>query len=576
MAAAPCGFFGSYPKRNNMKKILSILLCAALAGGCVLTGCGSGESKTDGSAATGDEASKDGGKSSAEAVSDPLEGVKATASTDKYRNVYQIFTQSFCDSNGDEIGDFQGIISKLDYLNDGDPNKGDDLGVDALWMTPITPSESYHKYSVENYYDVDADFGTLEDFDKLVEECHKRGINVIFDLVLNHISNKNPLFVEACEEVKKGKLDGKAEYFEFHEPDYYSADVNTIQVGDYVCEANFSPTMPEWNLTSEKTKEEFTRIAKFWLDRGVDGFRLDAVKYFDNKHTNGVEFQKWFVDTCRGIKKDVYLVGEDWTNDLDIADMYESGIDSLFAFRFSQSSGDIIDTLSTANGASFAKKVASYDKKMSAANADYINAVFLSNHDQIRIANALESRGLEAEKFAANLYMLMPGNSFTYYGEEIGMKAPYTDSDKWYRLPMAFDSDSPKIRVDGAVAPEAPKYGGVKQQLEDKNSLLNHYRRLITAKLQNPLIARGRATGAQSFDDKEVGAYYIEKDGEKLLVIHNFNATAEKTLSITSDMIADAQVYADFLGSSEDNHLAIRDGKLTMPPYSSVIIGSKR
>ena len=126
------------------------------------------------------------------------------------------------------------------------------------------------------------------------------------------------------------------------------------------------------------------------------------------------------------------------------------------------------------------------------------------------------------------------------------------------------------------MAPEAPKYGGVKQQLEDKNSLLNHYRRLITAKLQNPLIARGRATGAQSFDDKEVGAYYIEKDGEKLLVIHNFNATAEKTLSITSDMIADAQVYADFLGSSEDNHLAIRDGKLTMPPYSSVIIGSKR
>ena len=116
----------------------------------------------------------------------------------------------------------------------------------------------------------------------------------------------------------------------------------------------------------------------------------------------------------------------------------------------------------------------------------------------------------------------------------------------------------------------------MKQQLEDKNSLLNHYRRLITAKLQNPLIARGRATGAQSFDDKEVGAYYIEKDGEKLLVIHNFNATAEKTLSITSDMIADAQVYADFLGSSEDNHLAIRDGKLTMPPYSSVIIGSKR
>lgn len=556
-----------------MKKIFSILLCAALAGSCVLAGCGSsGESKSQESAASETSQKQDGA-----AVADPAEGLTPTASTDKYRNVYQIFTQSFCDSNGDNIGDFQGIISQLDYINDGDPSKGDDLGADALWMTPIMPSDSYHKYNVEDYYNVDKDFGTLEDFDKLVAECHKRGISVILDLVLNHISYKNPLFLEACEEVKQGKLDGKAKYFEFHEAGYYGDDVPTIKVGDYVCEANFSETMPEWNLSADETKAEFAKIAKFWFDRGVDGFRLDAIKYFNNKHTDGVAFLKWFVDTCRGIKSDVYLVGEEWSDDTDIVDMYASGIDSLFAFRFAQNSGEITQSMSMSKGASLIKKFVSYDKKMSEANPDYINAMFLSNHDQVRIANALEGKGVEAEKFAANVYMLVPGNSFTYYGEEIGMKAPATDADKWYRLPMVFDSDNlPKITVDGASETEAPKFGGVKQQLADKNSLLNHYRRLIRVKLSVPAIARGKITGQVSFDDAEVGAYTIEKDSEKLLVIHNFSSSKEKTLTITDDMVKGAQVVADFLGSADAGHLTVKDGKLTMPALSSVVIGSKQ
>ena len=560
-----------------MKKLLSVLLCAALAGCCVLAGCGEESSKTDGaSSKTESGTSKtESGSSDAEKVSDPIEGVKAEASADKYRNVYQIFTQSFCDSDGDGVGDFKGIISQLDYINDGDPNGGEDLGVDALWMTPINPSESYHKYSVEDYYNVDESFGTLEDFDKLVEECHKRGINVILDLVLNHISYKNPLFLEACEEVKQGKLDGKAQYFEFHKPDYYSPDVQVVTVGDYVCEANFSPTMPEWNLNSEKTREEFTKIAKFWLDRGVDGFRLDAVKYFANKDTDGVAFLKWFVDTCRGIKSDVYLVGEDWSDDSEIKDFYASGIDSLFAFRFATSSGDICQFLSTMQGQQLIKKLVSYDGKMSEVNPDYINAMFLSNHDQIRIANALEGKGLEAEKFAANIYMLTPGNSYTYYGEEIGMTAPGTDSDKYYRLPMVFDSDNPQgITVDGASAVDAPTGGGVKQQLSDKNSLLNHYRRLITVKLQNPEIARGRMTKQENFGDTMIGAYYIEKDDSKLLVIHNFSPDTEKTVEITDDMLKNAAVCADLLPSADANHLSIKDGKLTLPAYSSVILKS--
>ena len=143
-----------------MKKIISLMLCLLIAGGCVLTGCGNSESNGDSSAteATGK-------------ASDPIENLEATASTDKYRNFYQIFVYSFCDSDGDQVGDLQGIISQLDYLNDGDPNTGDDLGIDGIWLTPIMPSKSYHKYDVENYYDIDPEFGTLEDMDQLIAEC---------------------------------------------------------------------------------------------------------------------------------------------------------------------------------------------------------------------------------------------------------------------------------------------------------------------------------------------------------------------------------------------------------------------
>lgn len=547
-----------------MKKLISLLLCAALVGGCVLTGCNSQESS---------------GSSKAEnaAVADPIENIKATASDDKYRNYYEIFVNSFCDSNEDAVGDLQGIISQLDYLNDGDPNSGDDLGIDGIWLTPIMPSKSYHKYDVEDYYDIDPDFGTLEDFDKLIEECDKRGIKVIIDLVLNHISSNNPLYTKAVEEVSEGKLDGNAEYFEIHKSDYFDSGTPTNSLSNgYECEANFSHEMPEWNLNSEKTREEFKKIAKFWLDRGVGGFRLDACKYYTNKSTDGTEFLKWFYDTCKEIKPDVYMVGENWTDDSDIQELYKSGIDSQFAFKFAQSSGLFVENLVTQNGVAAVKKVMNYDKKMKESNENEINALFLSNHDQVRIANTLEGQGLGYEKLAASLYMLFPGNPFIYYGEEIGIKAPNTTSDASYRTAMIFDTENmPSIFVNGVGDEfDEPTGGGVKQQLADKDSLLNYYRRIIKIKNQNPELARGTITGMQSFDDKNVGAFYTEYEGSKLLVIHNFSAKESKSLEITDDMIKNAVVRADLVAESSDKHVELKDGKLTLPAQSTVILKS--
>lgn len=541
-----------------MKKLISLLLTAVLAGSCVFTGCAA-KRETDPSV-------------------DPIESITAKQSNDKYRNYYQIFVNSFCDSDDDGIGDLQGIISQLDYLNDGDPNSGDDLGIDGIWLTPIMPSKSYHKYDVEDYYDIDPNFGTLETFDTLIAECHKRGINVIIDLVLNHISSQNELFLQAIDEVADGNLDGAAQYFEIHKSDYFSEDTQVYPLANgYACEANFSLDMPEWNLNSEKTREEFKNIAKFWIDRGVDGFRLDAVKYFTNESTDGAEFLKWFYDTCSEMKSDIYMVGEDWEDDSYLVNNYSSGIDSLFAFKFSTATGTVIKNMLTQKGSSTTSKIQSYDEKMTQANPNYINAVFLSNHDQLRAANSLENYGVEFEKFAASVYMLIPGNSFTYYGEEIGMTSPDTVNDKYYRTGMIFDSDNmPEILVNGIeIEQEAPADGGVKQQLENENSLLSFYQRIIKIKNQNPEIARGKVTGTQDFEDTAIGAYYIEYDSSKLLIIENFDRTESKTVTITDDMIENAVVRADLVTAENAEHIILNnDGTMTIPALSTVIIKS--
>ncbi|MBR1482976.1 MAG: hypothetical protein IJ598_08440 [Ruminococcus sp.] len=529
-----------------MKKILSLTLCAALLGSVLLTGCGG---NTD--------------------------NRPATASEDKYRNYYEIFTQSYCDSDNDGTGDLKGIISQLDYLNDGDPNQGDDLGIDGIWLTPIMPSSSYHKYDVEDYYNIDPAFGTLETFDELVEQCHKRGIRLIIDLVLNHISAKHPLFTQAALEAAEGKLDGAAKYFEIHPKDYFSESTQVVSLGDYACEANFSLNMPEWNLNSEATREEFTKIAKFWLDRGVDGFRLDACLYYKNKETDGKEFLEWFVKTCRDIKSDVYIVGETWSGDADIEELYKSGIDSQFAFKYATTSGSIVEMLNTQKGKSLVTKVSNYDKKMREANPDEINAMFLSNHDQTRIANALASKGLDYEKFAASVYMLFPGNSFIYYGEEIGMTAPSPTGDANYRTPMVFDSENPqKITVDTLGDTfDPPANGGVKQQVSDKKSLLNFYRKVIRAKLQNPEISRGQIQEIVDMGDDTVGAFITAYEGKQVMVIHNFDNENAKELTIPSDKFANPELAANLV--TGDENATLNGGTLKLPAHGSVILRQK-
>ncbi len=525
----------------------------------VLSACGN--TKSDSSDKTSDKSSD--GKAS---VADPVDTLTAEPSTDKYRSYYQVWIGSFYDSDDDGTGDLPGVLEKLDYINDGDPNGGDDLGADAIWLSPMMPSSTYHKYNVEDYYNIDEHFGTLDDFDKLIEECHKRGVVVIIDLVLNHAGAGHEFFQKACEELRDGKEDGYARYFNFSKKQD-AVHQHAVSGTDYYYQGDFWDQMPDWNLSYDGTREYFTDVTKFWIDHGVDGFRLDAVKYFDDDHTDGKEFMKWFYDMAKGFKDDIYMVGEDWTESGDIYDMYESGIDSLFNFKFAGMGGDFLVAASNVDG--FIKKLKKYDNNIKEHNPDAINANFLTNHDMSRLAELLD---VDENKFAAAAYMFAPGNSFTYYGEEIGIEEIATSDDVGKRTAMIWDNDNlPDIVVEGRDVNNENPLGGVKQQLEDQNSLLNTYRKLIKIRMQNPEIARGDITDTVPFDDSDCAGYIIDDDGSRLLIIHN---ASDDDKELTIDMVKNPELRGWSVAQEKSEGIsATLDGtSLKVPAKTSVVI----
>lgn len=543
------------------KKLISLLTACCIAAMAVLAGCSNTPSQDD---------------------------IKAAASQDKYRNYYEIFVSSFCDSNGDGIGDINGIISKLDYLNDGDPNTGDDLGVDGIWLMPIMPAPSYHKYDVTDYYDIDPQYGTLNDFENLIKECDKRGIDVIIDLVVNHTSSEHPWFQKAKEEIAQGNLDGYAKLYSIVGPGGRDTKYGYqfITGTEYSFECNFSGGMPELDLSSEQTREEIKKIMQFWIDKGVAGFRLDAVKFFDSPNTDGEEFLSWLYQTAKDMKDDVYMVGEDWDGNSAIANSYESGVDSFFNFTFSASGGRINSAINSKNAKSILKSVQKWNEIITDRNKNAIDAVFLSNHDMKRSAASF-SGDLVKEKTAASLYMLMPGNSYIYYGEEAGLLSGENDSS--YRIPMPWSYEGDKAGTvtelpPGVVEEQLPDWNpeeSVQEQQKDENSLLSHYRNIIKIKLQNPEIARGTIKKIVETNIGNVAGYITEYDGSSIMVVHNLGEE-ERTVEIPKDDLDYSGIRAQLTAldpTGKDN-----DGKniypqckldgttLTLPARSFVIL----
>ncbi|MCM1191603.1 MAG: alpha-amylase family glycosyl hydrolase [Butyrivibrio sp.] len=448
---------------------------------------------------------------------------------DNYRVFYEIFTGSFSDSDGDGIGDLRGIINRMDYLNDGNINSGESLGIQGIWLTPIFSSPSYHKYDVADYYKIDSDFGTQEDLTELFTVCHERNVKVILDLVLNHTSSSNPWFMSFTDAHKNG--DTSSPYY-----DYYTWVTKDTQVSgrtyrqipgcaDEYYECNFSGDMPELNYDNETVRQEALKIAKYYIDLGADGFRFDAIKYiYYNDTDRSSEFWRWYMNELRAYKEDIYCVGECWSSDQETLEY----VDSLNCFNFQVGQGEGVLTKAVRNGQinAYTGYIESYQDKVLAENSEGgMICNFLANHDTDRAAGFLNVSTGNAH-MAANLLILCSGSPFIYYGEEIGMKgtrgAANTDANR--RLAMLWgDGDTVKDPVGSDFPSDKQQNGTVADQLSDENSLYHYYAEVIAVRNRHPEIARGDYAAVSS-RYSELGGFEITCGDSVILLLHNTSA----------------------------------------------------
>lgn len=443
---------------------------------------------------------------------------------DNFRNFYHVFVGSFSDSNKDGIGDLQGVINRLDYLNDGDPTSGLSLGVDGLYLSPIHPSPSYHKYDVRDYKAIDKSFGDLATFDKLIAAANSRGISVILDIVVNHTSKYHPWFIAAKNAILTGDMSNPyIDYYTILKKDERRAGHIYYPINDeYYYEGNFSSDMPEINPESEAIKIEWASIIEFWLNRGVAGFRLDAVKYIDlTNQTASLTFWDWFSKTAKAIKSEVYIVGEVWSPPSGIAPYYEYF--SNFDFSMANSEGMIASVMLGYHDINeYMTYLVSNRRLMTSFNTNAIMAPFLSNHDMDRAAGYLSVADYKMH-MAASLYQFTYGTSFIYYGEEIGMRGSRgtANTDANRRLAMLWgDKDSVQNPAGTSYNMDLQTKSTVKSEKKNKDSLYNHYKKIIAIKNAYPAIARGEYTPV-NFGSELVGAMIYRYDDNDIMIIHN-------------------------------------------------------
>ena len=474
-------------------------------------------------------------------------------SNDKYRTFYEIFPYSFYDSDGDGIGDLNGIIHQLDYLNDGDTSTTDDLGIEGIWLMPIMQSPSYHKYDVEDYMTVDKAYGTNDDMKKLVEEAHKRHINVIIDFVINHSSRTNEWFTKAKEELKAGKTDGYADYYHF-EKNAKKSGWNSAGFDDWYYESEFSPDMPDLNLKNESLRKELQDIAKYWLTEiGIDGFRLDAVWWFESGNTStddagSIEELKWFYDYAKSLKEDVYMVGECWKPSLTISEFYKSGVDSFFNFDMEGATGRVNSSVNGKDAKGFVQFLETWQNDIRGNNPNAIDTPFISNHDTGRSAGFIPKE--TNKRLAASLYLMSPGDPFIYYGEEIGMTGSQNDPEKRTGMYWSNEDTTGYVpKIPGASSDGKPDKS-VKEQQADENSLLNFYKKAIALRNQNPEIARGTLKFVD-LGSTETAGYVTEYNGSKVMVIFNLSSKSA-TVTVPEDALKISEVRG-YLKASADS-----------------------
>ena len=501
-----------------------------------------------------------------EAMPDPVD--------DNFRTFYQIFVGSFSDSNGDGVGDIRGIINRMDYLNDGNINSGKSLGVQGIWLSPIFTSPTYHKYDAKDYYKLDWRFGEEKDLVELAELCEKRNVKLILDLVINHTSNQHEWFLKFKEARMNG--DASSKYY-----DYYTCVTTAEKKGgiqyqkiagvDAWYECNFDGGMPELNFDNPAVREEMLKVAKYYLDLGIDGFRFDAIKYIYYGDTKkSVEFWEWYMGELKKDYPDIYCVGECWSGETEILEYL--GAMNCFNFAMSQAEG-VVAKAARGNSdiSQYINYIEKYQDKVLAKNPDAMIMPFLSNHDMDRIAGAFVTEN--NMRMAANLYLLCSGSPVIYYGEEIGMRgsrgSESTDANR--RLAMLWGDEDLVKNPTGSTYPTDKQISTtVKSQLEDENSLYNYYCRLISIRHRYPAIARGDYNAVEC-GEKNLGGFLIEYEGERIGLFHN---TSTESISVDLSKCKDLEGLAfsrllDYVGAGGAK---LDGGILTIEGQTSVLV----
>lgn len=450
---------------------------------------------------------------------------------------YQIFVASFCDSNGDGVGDIKGITSKLDYLAG--------LNVDVLWLTPVQSSNSYHGYDCYDYYSIDPKFGTNADYRELVYKAHKKGIKIIMDLVINHTSNQNEWFIKSKNAVTETVThqDGTKEtvnYRDFYRWKKGNGATRYYDTGDgYMYYSSFDRSMPELNYDCKAVRNSMLDVAMYWMAYGLDGFRTDAVKHlfmweesenldsdvktgsglYEVNQTKNVEFLNEFNTRLKAKYKNALFLGENWDGDTRAVAPFYRGMDSLFDFSIYY---DLTKTLNGTEGrtpSSMATAFTVNDERYQEARGENnrpINSMFSSNHDVNRRMSELNSE--EKAKLYFAVEMTLPGIGWIYYGDEIGLKDS-GGGDNAHRQSMKWDNSySNSCSIIGKGGGSAD---GAAEQDKDSASLLSYVKALCKLRNDYPALVSGNATYSEEDGIIKIVA---TKSGQKTVTVyHNFN-----------------------------------------------------
>ncbi|MBD2751651.1 alpha-amylase family glycosyl hydrolase [Spirosoma validum] len=492
---------------------------------------------------------------------------------------YEIFVRSFADSNGDGIGDLNGVTNNLDYLKE--------LGVSAIWLMPISPSPTYHKYDVTDYYGIDPEYGTLADFRRLIHEAHQRGIAIIIDLILHHTSIQHPWFREAA----KGSDNPYWNYYKWLHPGEIKA--RKLATRDITADSGernpwhsprgatypeqyygmFWSGMPDLNFDHPPLREEIFKITRYWLtDIGVDGFRLDAARhlYREFEEPKNHEFWQQFGQVVEEAKPGAYTVGEVWTRPEHIAP-YFRGLKANFNFdlrlmieeivRREDDTEDLVEFLDCVHGT------------FGNVNPQFIDALILSNHDQNRIGSLLKGnlnhQTLARLKVAANLLLTLPGLPYLYYGEEIGMLGLKPDEN--LREPFLWDiraRDKQRTRWRRGKYSTSQTVRPLAEQQTDPNSLFSHYKRLIHYRNSHPVLNDNLSRLQQTGIRRKGTVSFIRQttNGQRILVLHNLTGKPIDVVFSPDEDWCRGIVFETVPGSS------LIDDRITVPAYGCVVI----